>query len=254
MILTVDVGNTNIVLGGFDGEHLVFQSRIATDTGKMSDEYAVLFKDVLKLNGCMTEFFDGGIISSVVPQLTPTLKRALKRLIEGKIIVVSPGIKTGLNIKSDNPSILGADLVCGAVGALKKYPMPCIVIDLGTSTTISALDKSGAFIGCSICPGVRLSISALSENAAQLPYINLEPVKNVIGTDTVECMKSGIIFGHASMLDGMIKRYKEVLGESACVVATGGLTSVIIGNCESDIITDENLLLDGLIEIYKKNS
>ena len=253
MIFAIDVGNTNIVLGAFENDKIVMTARMATDKLKMADEYAIAISDIMNLHGCSPKKFKGAVISSVVPQLIPTLRSAIQILLGVKTVIVGPGIKTGLNIKIDNPAILGADLVCGAVGALKKYPTPCIIIDLGTSTTISALDENGGFLGGSICPGVRLSLKALSENAAQLPFINLDPIDKVIGTNTVDCMKSGILFGHAAMLDGMIERYKAIIGENATVVATGGLATSIVANCKNDIIIDDDLLLDGLIEIYNKN-
>ena len=254
MIFAIDVGNTNIVLGAFENDKIVMTARMATDKLKMADEYAIAIADIMKLHNCPLKEFEGAVISSVVPQLIPTLRSAIKVLLNVKTVIVGPGVKTGLNIKTDNPAILGSDMVCSSVGAIGKYPMPCIVIDLGTSTTIAALDNSGAFIGCSICPGVRLSLKALSENAAQLPFINLDPTNKVIGTNTVDCMKSGILFGHAAMLDGMIERYKEIIGDDACVVATGGLAPAIISNCKSEITIDDNLILDGLLKIYKRNS
>ena len=253
MIFAIDVGNTNIVLGAYKDDELVMTARMATDKLKMADEYAIAFTDILTLHGCPHNSFKAAVISSVVPQLTPTLRDAIRICLGVKTVVVGPGVKTGLNIKTDNPAILGSDLVSAAVGATTKYAMPCIVIDLGTSTTISALDKDGSFLGVAICPGVRLSLKALCENTAQLPFINLDPVDKVIGTDTISSMKSGILFGHASMLDGMIDRYKEILGGNATVVATGGLASNIVSNCKSKIIVDDDLLLDGPLEIYHKN-
>ena len=254
MIFAIDVGNTNIVLGAYEDDKLVMTARMATDKLKMADEYAIAISDIMKLHGCPPKKFEGAVISSVVPQLIPTLRSAIKVLLSVKTVIVGPGVKTGLNIKTDNPAILGSDMVCSSVGATLKYPMPCIVIDLGTSTTVAALDESGAFIGCSICPGVRLSLKALSENAAQLPFINLDPTDKIIGTNTIDSMKSGILFGHAAMLDGMIERYKEILGENTYVVATGGLAPAIISNCKSEITVDDNLILDGLLSIYKRNS
>ena len=254
MIFAIDVGNTNIVLGAYEDDKLVMTARMATDKLKMADEYAIAISDIMKLHGCPPKKFEGAVISSVVPQLIPTLRSAIKVLLSVKTVIVGPGVKTGLNIKTDNPAILGSDMVCSSVGATLKYPMPCIVIDLGTSTTVAALDESGAFIGCSICPGVRLSLKAFSENAAQLPFINLDPTDKIIGTNTIDSMKSGILFGHAAMLDGMIERYKEILGENTYVVATGGLAPAIISNCKSEITVDDNLILDGLLSIYKRNS
>lgn len=256
MIFTVDVGNTNIVIGVFDNnDKLVFSSRIATQSSKMEDEYAVDFKDILELYGVGTDRFDGAIISTVVPSLMPTLKSAIKKLLKCKVLVVSSGIKTGLNIKIDDPAMLGADLVCGAVGAMAKYPLPLIIFDMGTATTISAIDRNGNFLGGTIFPGVKVSLRALSSTAAQLPDINTElNGKSVIGRNSIDSMKSGIVFGTASMVDGMIERYKSELGEDSTVVVTGGIAPSIVAHCKNNVIVDETLLTDGLLLIYKKNS
>ncbi len=254
MILTVDVGNTNIVLGGYKDDKLTFTSRIATEAFKTEDQYAVELLGIMSLYGYTPENFDGVIISSVVPPLISILKRALKRLINCKVLVVGPGIKTGLNIKIDNPAALGADLVCSAVGTIKKYGYPCILFDLGTATTISAINDKGELLGGAIIPGVKVSLNALSNKTAQLPHIDTELESDVvIGSNTVDCMKSGIVLGTASMIDGMIARYREVLGENTQVVVSGGLSSSIAVHCKTELIIDSNLLLDGLYEIYKKN-
>ncbi|MFT3950723.1 MAG: type III pantothenate kinase [Oscillospiraceae bacterium] len=255
MIFTVDVGNTNIVLGAFENDKLVFTARVATEASKMEDQYAIEFADIIRLYGLRPAQFDGAIISAVVPPLVPTLKRALEKLLSCRVLIVGPGIKTGLNIRIDDPAILGSDLVCGAVAALKKYPMPCIIFDLGTATTISALDKNGAFLGGAIFPGVRVSLNALSAATAQLPYINTELTSNaIIGANTIDSMKTGIVLGTASMIDGMIDRYREVLGENAAVVVTGGIAGGIAPYCRRAVTYDPDLLLDGLYLIYKKNA
>lgn len=254
MILTLDVGNTNIVISVYDGDELKFSSRIATQASKMEDEYAVDFMNILKLYSCENAEFEGAIISSVVPPIITALKNAVKSVFKCRVIIVSPGIKTGLNIKIDNVVNMGADLVCGAVAALKKYKMPCIIFDLGTATTISALDENGAFLGGSILPGVNVSMKALSESTAQLPHINANDSNvKVIGASTADAMRSGIILGNAAMMDGMIDRYRSVIGENATVVATGGLSSLIVPYCKRKIIIDENLLSDGLLMLYKMN-
>ena len=255
MVFTVDAGNTNIVIGGFENNKLLFTSRMATQTALMADEYAVRFGEILSLYGHKASSIEGAIISSVVTPLTPVLNAAVKRLTGKRVIIVGPGIKTGVNIKIDDPAILGADLVCGAVGAMEKYDPPCIIFDLGTATTISAIDKNRFFLGGSIIPGVKVSLKALSSTAAALPDINTELTGNVlIGTNTVDSMKSGSIIGTASMMDGMAVRYKEVIGENAVVIATGGLASSIIPYCREKFILDETLLLDGLYSLYKKNA
>ncbi len=255
MILTVDVGNTNIVLGGYENDKLKFMSRIATEASKMEDQYAIDFCDIFKLYGYKSGQFDGAIISSVVPPLVPVLKRALEKLLRCKVFIVGPGIKTGLNIKIDNPGSTGADLVCAAVGALNKYTTPCIIFDLGTATTISAINDNGEMIGGSIVPGVKVSLNALSSLTAQLPHIDTELTGNVvIGTNTIDAMKSGIVLGTASMMDGMIERYREILGKNAVVIVSGGLATSIVPHCKTEVIIDSNLLIDGLYLLYKKNA
>lgn len=253
MILTVDVGNTNIVLGGFENEKLLFVSRLQTNKYKMADEYTIQFKALLDLYKVSPNQFEGAIISSVVPPLLPTLKQAIKQLFDCKVITVSPGTKTGLNIVTDNPAILGADLVCGAVGAMYRYKMPCIIIDLGTATKFSVMDKNACFLGVSIMPGINISLDALSKRTAQLPHIEFSNAHDVIGTNTLDSMLSGVVFGTASMIDGMIERIEDELGQKSTVVITGGLAENIIPHCKKNIQKDENLLLYGLLEIYKKN-
>ena len=255
MIFIVDAGNTNIVLGGFENDKLVFLSRIATQTALTADEYAIKFTDVLKLYGHSVKDIDGAIISSVVTPLTTVLKRAVKLLTGQKVLNVGPGIKTGVNIKIDDPSALGADLVCAAVGAMEKYSPPCIIFDLGTATTISAIDSKRYFRGGSIVPGIKVSLKALSSAAAALPDVNVDlNCKTLIGTNTIEAMQSGSIIGTASMMDGMILRYKEIIGEDAAVIATGGLAAAVVAHCKEKIILDETLLIDGLYSLYKKNT
>lgn len=255
VVFTIDVGNTNIVLGAFKNDELKFTSRIATNSYYTEDQYAITISDIIRLYGYEPKAFSGAIISSVVPSTVPVLKNAVRKLMGIHALVVGPGIKTGLNIRLENPAILGADLVCGAVGALAKYKAPLIVFDFGTATTISAIDKNGSFLGGSIIPGVKVSLDALSSSAALLQDISADSgTPDVIGTNTPDSMRSGIILGNASMVDGMAQRYRAVLGEDATVVATGGLASTIIKHCKTEgIILDDDLLLDGLYAIYKKN-
>lgn len=253
MVLTVDVGNTNIVLGGFEGEDLKFVSRMKTDKYKMQDEYAIEFKAILEFNGYVPGMFDGAIISSVVPPLQPTLKRAIAKLLGCRVLTVSPGTKTGLNIRIDNPAETGADLVCGCVGAIKRYPLPCVVVDLGTASKFLVIDQAGNFLGGPILPGVSISLDALSRNTAQLPHIEFHPIDHVIGTNSIDCMRAGILFGTASMVDGMVDRIEEELGERVTVVMTGGVAQGIAPYCRREINFDENLLLYGLKEIFNRN-
>lgn len=254
MILAIDIGNSNIVIGAFEGKERVFLSRIATDRSKMSDEYAVIIKSVLGLYGVDDVKFEGAIISSVVPILSRAVKNAVKRIDENiNVMMVGPGIKTGLNIKIDNPAQLGADIVCVSVAAQEKYPLPSLVIDMGTATTFSAIDRNKNFLGGSILPGVRIGLEALVGRTAQLQQISLGDEVKVIGSNTVDSMKSGVVLGAACMIDGLIARYKEVLGEDLTVIATGGISGDILPHCRQYIIRDEDLLIDGLRILYEKN-
>lgn len=254
MVLAVDIGNTNVKIGAWDDYSLVFVGKLQTNTLKTQDEYAVNLLDILRLNDCNSSQFDGAIISSVVPQLSQTFRAAVSAVIRTqRVFLVGPGIKTGLNIKIDNPATLGADMVCCAVSAAEKYPMPCIIVSMGTATAIFALDGNAAFLGGAVAPGVAVSLEALSRHTAQLPHIGLDEPGDVIGTNTVDCMKSGSIYGAAAMLDGMLARMKEQLGGSATVVATGGIAQYIVRHCREEIIMDDSMVLDGLRIIYGKN-
>ena len=226
MILTIDVGNTHTIIGVYDADELIFTARMSTDRQKTRDEYAVTIRSILSLSNKVGEI-EGAIISSVVPQVSGLLEGAIKRLYDCKVFIVGPGVKTGLNIKIDNPAQLGADLVCVSVAAQKKYPLPSIVFDLGTATTISALNKNGEMVGGSILTGVNTALNALAQGTAQLPQISLDGEVDVIGSNTIDCMRSGAVLGNACMIDGMIERYKEILGEDTTVIATGGLSKVI---------------------------
>ncbi len=254
MILAVDAGNTNIVFGGISrNAKTSFLCRVSTDTNKTEDEYAVQFKTLIDLNGIDAASFEGGIISSVVPQLTSILKKAVEKVIGKTTLIVSPGIKTGLNIKIDNPAQLGSDLAVGAVAAIALYPKPLMVIDMGTATTICVVDKNGVYRGGIIAPGVKVSMESLTRNAAQLQSIGLYPPKKAIGTNTADCMRSGLVFGNAAMLDGLIDRMSQEIDGTPTVIATGGLAPAIIPYCRHDIILNDELLLIGLQIIYDKN-
>lgn len=251
MILAIDAGNTNIVLGVIDDNGLVASGRLATNIYETDEEYAMKLYSFLSLRKALD--IEGAIISSVVPALNGTLKRAVKFVSGIDALVVGPGIKTGLSIKIDDPAQLGADLVVGAVAAKAKYPCPIIIFDLGTATTGSVIDKNGDFLGGIITTGVKTSINALSSGTALLPQIDISAPKNVIGTNSIESMKSGAVIGTAAMLDGFIDRFEQELGEKATVVVTGGLGKVIAENCTHEVIIDKSLLIDGLKIIYDKN-
>ncbi len=253
MILAIDIGNTNIVLGCCRGDEILFRDRISTDQTATALEYAALIKTAFEMNGVKPEHVEGAIISSVVPSVTGTLRTAVQRLVGTDPMVVGPGIKTGLSILIDNPAQLGSDLVVDAVAGLAEYPLPLIIVDMGTATTLSVLDGKGNYLGGMIVPGVAVMHDSLISRTAQLPKIALEPPKRLIGKNTVECLKSGILYGNAGVLDGLIDRIQAEMGGGCTVVATGGLAGVIAPLCRNPIILDDNLLLKGLLRIYRKN-
>ncbi len=253
MILAIDIGNTNITIGCYDGEKLQFVSRMASDKSRMEDQYAIELRDILDIYGVKAQKIEGSIISSVVPPLTTYIGRAVKKITGTTPLLVGPGIKTGLNIRIDNPATLGADFVAGCVAALERYPCPCIVIDMGTATTIAVLDQHRSMIGGCIMAGVRISLEALCARTAQLPQIGLEAPPKVIGANTIDCMNAGAVFGTASMIDGMCDRIEQELGAPCTVVATGGLARDIVGHCRRPVELSETLLLDGLRMLFEKN-
>ena len=253
MIFAIDVGNTNIVCGCLDNDRIYFVSRISTDPFKTEDQYAVEIKDILGLYGVNPLNIDGAIISSVVPPLSATLFSAVEKITGKQPLEIGPGIKTGLNIRIDNPAQLGSDLVVSAVAVLAEYPLPAIILDLGTATTISVIAKNGDFLGGAIVPGVRVSLDAVTKSTSQLPKISLDAPKCIIGTNTIDSMKAGVVYGNASMLDGMVRRIEKEIGGKTAVIATGGISRFIIPYCETKIVYDGDLMLKGLRIIYNKN-
>lgn len=253
MILAIDIGNTNIVVGCLDREKVYFTERLSTNRTKTELEYAVDLKTILDIYHIKKTEIDGCIISSVVPQITSSAKLAAEKILKKQVIVLGPGTKTGLNIMMDNPAQLGADLVADAVAGIAEYPTPLIVIDMGTATTVSVINEKKQYIGGMILPGARISLDALVSHASQLSGIGIEPPKHVIGKNTLDCMKSGILYSNVAAIDGVIERIEEELGEKTTVVATGGLVTSIVPFCKRDIIIDEELLLKGLLIIYEKN-
>jgi type III pantothenate kinase len=253
MILALDIGNTNITMGAYDGNELKFVSRLATDRQRTEDQYAVEIRDIVDIYGLSISWFEGSIISSVVPALTPAIRSALKRLTGVRPLCVGPGIKTGLNIKINDPATLGPDLVAGAVAAVKRYPCPCIIFDLGTATTISVLDRSGAFMGGAILPGAGISLDALTAHSALLASVSIEAPPHVIGASTADCMRSGSVFGTAAMMDGMCDRIEDELNHPCTVVATGGLARLMVPHCRRGVIFNDHLLLEGLRILFEKN-
>lgn len=253
MVLAVDIGNTDIVIGGFEDDALSFVAGVSTHAKKTEDEYAVAFMSVLLLYDVDKTSVEGAIVSSVVPMLNNTVKNALRSAFGVDAMVVGPGIKTGINIRCDAPSTVGTDIICAAVAAHNFYGSPSLVIDMGTATKMLAIDKSGTFVGVSIIPGVNVSLKALVDSAAQLPQISLEAPRSVIGKNTTDSMRSGVLLGTASMLDGMIDRFAKEIGYDLPVIATGGIAEAVIPFCDHVITIDKHLVLKGLNIIYGKN-
>ena len=253
MILAIDVGNTNIVIGCFENNTIVFTERLSTNHKATELEYAINFKNVLEIYNVKCQDIYGGIISSVVPSLTNVIKKAIHKITSNEIMSVGPGLKTGLNIVMDNPASVGADLVVGAVAAINEYTAPLIFFDMGTATTISAIDKDKNYVGTVIIPGLEVSLNSLVGGTSQLPKISLDAPKNVLGKNTIDSMKSGILYSTASYIDGMIERIEEEMGEVKTVIATGGLASTVVPLCKKNIVLDDELILKGLMVIYNKN-
>lgn len=253
MILAIDIGNTNVVIGVVDEKKIHFIERVATIKTKTEAEYAIDFKILLDLHKVDISSIEGGIVSSVVPQVTKLVLKATEKVIEKKIQVLGPGIKTGLNIMIDNPAQLGGDMVAGAVAAIAEYKVPMAVVDMGTATTITVIDKNKNCLGGVIMPGVNVALESLTNHASLLQGISLDTPKQVIGKNTIDCMTSGVIYSNADMLDGMVARMEAELGEELTIVATGGLAKVIVPYCKREVILDDDLLLKGLQIIYNKN-
>ncbi|MDD4510425.1 MAG: type III pantothenate kinase [Oscillospiraceae bacterium] len=253
MILAIDIGNTNIVIGAIQKQKIMFTARISTNFKRTSDEFAFIIGGILENHQINPRDMEGGIVSSVVPELKAVMQHTMEQLTRKPILVVGSGLRTGLNIRTDDPAQLGSDLVLAAVAAVAKYPKPIIVYDFGTATTLSVIDPQGNYIGGMIIPGMRLSIDALSAQAAQLPYVHLEKPQQFVGSNTVNCMQSGVVYGNAAMIDGLSARVEEFLGMPTTVVATGGLVHLVAPYCKRKLICDDHLLLDGLRILYEKN-
>lgn len=253
MILAIDIGNSNIVIGGVEDRKIVFEARLRTETTKTSDQYCVDLKILLDVYNIERQDIEGCIIASVVPQVLNSMQTAVKKLTGKQSMVVGPGLKTGLNIRLENPAQTGADLVVGCVAALKAYQPPMIIVDMGTATTMVVLDESGALVGGSISPGIKISMDALTDRTALLPGLQLDQPKRVIGRNTIDCMRSGIMLGTACMLDGMVERMEAELGCKTTVIATGGIGKFITPMCRTSMIYDKDLLVKGLVALYRDN-
>ncbi len=253
MLLAIDIGNTNLVIGCFEGDEIKFKARIATDRTRTSDQYGVEIKNMIEAFGVSVSQIDDCIISSVVPPVFNSVRTGVLKVIGKQPMVVGPGLKTGLDIHVDVPSQVGSDRIVIAVAALAEYKAPLILMDLGTATTLEVVEPDNKYMGGVIFPGVMVSLDALTSRAAQLPGISLDRPKQVIGKNTVDCMRSGMMFGTAAMIDGIVERIEEELGHSATLVATGGMAQFITPLCKREIILEKDLLLNGLNIIYKKN-
>ena len=253
MILAVDVGNTNIIIGLIEGETIRYEARVRTESTKTSDEYCIDLMSILDVYQVRREDIEGSILASVVPQVLNAMRTALRKLIGKDCLVVGPGIKNGLDIRIENPALTGADLVAGCVAALREHKPPMIVVDMGTATSMTVLDQTGALVGGCICPGVQVSLDALKERTALLPGLQLDQPKHAIGRNTIECMRSGVMMGAASMIDGMIARMERELGSKTTVIITGGIAKFIAPLCSTPMIHDRQLTLKGLAALYWEN-
>lgn len=253
MLLAIDIGNTNIVIGCMRDDEIVFKARIATDRTRTSDQYGVEIKNMLEAFGVRLSEIEDCIISSVVPPVFNSVKTGVIKVIGKQPLVVGPGLKTGLNIHVDVPSQVGSDRIVIAVAALAEYDAPLVLMDMGTATTIEVVEPENVYMGGVIFPGVMVSLDALTSRAAQLPGISLDKPKSVIGRNTVDCMRSGMMYGTAGMIDGIIDRIEEELGHESTLVATGGMAQFITPLCRHKIILEKDLLLKGLNILYKKN-
>ena len=254
MILAIDMGNTNTVIGGIDEKKTYFIERVTTDQVRTDTEYAVSIKNILEMHDIRISSIEGAILSSVVPPLNSTILSAVEKAVGIRPLLVGSGMKTGMNILMDNPKTVGSDMIVDAVAASHEHPLPLVVIDMGTATTLSVVDKKGNYIGGVILPGLRVSFNSLSSKTAQLPYISLEVPDKVIGKNTIDCMRAGIIFSNVDMIDGILDRMEKELGEAPSVIATGGLAKFITPLCRHKIFWDDALLLKGLLILYRKNT
>ena len=253
MTLAVDIGNTNIVIGGFVQNEFQFIERISTNRQATTLEFSVSIRTILQLHDVDASAIDGAILSSVVPSLTTVLSHAVQKTVQVTPLIVSPGIKTGLSICVEHPEQVGSDRVVDAVAAAAAYPLPVLVIDMGTATTCSVIDAQHRFLGGIIMAGMQTSLDALVTRTSQLPKISFDPPKQMIGTNTIDCIKSGLLYGTASCLDGIITRTEEALGTPVTTVITGGLAHLVLPYCKQTLHYDPDLLLNGLILLYQAN-
>ena len=255
MILTLDIGNAAITVCFVENGARLHRFVLSSDKNRTTDEYAAYMTMLAKSGGMELSRVAGIVIASVVPQLTAVLAPAVRRCTGRAPLIVGPGVRSGLNIRMDDPTELGGDLVAAAVAAVERYPLPCIIVDMGTATAVGVIDANGAYIGGLICPGLGLSQSSLAQSASQLPDVSLETPKRVIGKNTRDSMQSGLIHGAAAMLDGVLERVEAELGRpAASVVVTGDRADVIVPNCRRGSISiDDDLVMYGLWSIWRRN-
>ncbi len=253
MLLCTDVGNTNIKFALYEDDKQVIKLKISTDPSKTDDEFAVELYTIFKINRINIRSISGSVLSSVVPKVTEQLVKAIEKVAKIKTLVLGPGVRSGLDLRIDNPASLGSDILAMCVAAKEFYPCPAIVIGLGTATTIVYLDEQRRYCGGAISPGVTISLDALTNRGALLPSVDMTPPKKFINTNTENCIKSGVILGTACMLDGMIERFNEERGVNSTVIATGGLAQSIVPNCKTEIVINDDLILEGLRLIYNRS-
>lgn len=254
MILAIDMGNSNIVIGGIDHTKTYFLERITTNRGNTDLEYAILIKNILEIHEVDQSSVDGAILSSVVPPLNTVIMQAIKKVLNLDCMLVNPRMKTGLGIRMDNPHAVGSDLIVDSVAAMHEYPLPLAVIDMGTATTITVVNRDYNFIGGIIHPGMRVSLDSLSSRTAQLPFIDLSSATNIISKNTVDSMRNGILHGHAGMIEHCLTQIEQELGEPLTAIATGGFAKFVIPLCNREIILDDALLLKGLLILFEMNT
>lgn len=252
LLIAIDISNSYITIGAFNHDKLLFVTELVSDKKLSVDQYAVSIQSVIRLH-CDTPEVDGAVISSVVPELSGIIQKAVYRLFAVKALVVGPGVKTGLHIDIENPTQLGANIAACAVSAIDTIQLPCVICEFGTATTLSVIDSVGKLTGVVICPGLYTALNSLTEKTALLPDISIEKPKSVIGKNTIHSMQSGFIYGFAAMLDGVIDRIDEELGMKTNIVCTGSRAKDISSLCRHEMKTDSNLLLKGLNKIYKRN-
>jgi len=257
MVLVMDAGNTNIVIGVYRDDKLIADWRLSTDLKRTSDEYGALITDLFNRNGLDRSEVKGVIISSVVPSIMYSIENTIKKYFNTKAVMVGPGVKTGINIKYDNPREVGADRIVNAVAALEKYKRTMIIIDFGTATTFCAVTAKGNYLGGAICPGIKISAEALFNRAAKLPRIELIKTPAIICRNTVSSMQAGVFYGYVGQVDYIVRKFKEELvgmgEEEPFVVATGGMAGMIKEESKQIDVIDPYLTLKGLKTIYEKN-